>query len=236
MYCRELPRIYELRKLAQSPPSAEAYFYDFDNKLADSRVRLKHFRDLEADLRQLDLLAWDHLKLQLSPLLTVRIEGRGWQSMFDKLNEAKGYRHLINIGCTDVAFIPTSPITGQKTPDLPGNLAGTKVLCEVKTINISAIEAIRRVNGAAGVITLQLSDGFFRKLKYDLETATTQMIVYDSENSVRRIVYIVVNFDDNLNEYVDDYSAQIDSFFSANALPQIEIVRDIKPRFYSATV
>jgi hypothetical protein len=164
------------------------------------------------------------------------MEGRGWQVLFDKLNEAKGYNHLVSVGCTNVAFIPVSSERGKRTPDLQGDLAGTKVLCEVKTINISKVEATRRLTGAAGTINLQLPDGFFNKLKSDLEEASAQMAAYDSDSSVRRIVYVVANFDDNLNEYAGDYSAQIDSFIAANAMPQIEIVRHIKPRFYSATV
>ena len=235
VYRNELPRVYELRDMAQSPPSMEAYFYDFDYKLGDSPVRLKHFRDIEAELRGLDATAWSQLKIQLSPLLTIKIEGRGWQALFDKLNEAKGYNHLVSVGCTNVAFIPVSSEKGKRTADLQGDLAGVKVLCEVKTINISKVEANRRANGLAGTITLQPPEGFFNKLKSDLKEASVQMAAYDSDWSARRIVYVVVNFDDNLNEYADDYSAQIDSFIAANAIPQIEIVRHIKPRFYSAT-
>jgi hypothetical protein len=33
MYRKQLPRDDELRDMAQSPPSGEAYFSDFDNKL-----------------------------------------------------------------------------------------------------------------------------------------------------------------------------------------------------------
>ena len=62
------------------------------------------------------------------------------------------------------------------------------------------------------------------------------MAAYDAHNSIRRIVYIIVNFDDRSHEYGDDYSAQIDSFIAANPTPQIEIVFHIKPPFYSATV
>jgi hypothetical protein len=236
MYRNELPRVYELRDMAQSPPSPKAYFHDFDNKLQDDRIRLKHFRDIEAELEGLDAAAWNHLKMQLSPLLSVRAEGRGWQPLFDKLNEAKGYGHLVSVGCTNVAFVPVSPVKGKRTPDLQGELSGTKVLCEVKTINISKVEATRRATGAAGTITLQLPEGFFNKLKSDLEAANAQMIAYDSGESVRRIVYIVVNFDDNLSQYADDYSAQINSFIAANFVSGSEIVRHIKPRYYSATV
>jgi hypothetical protein len=93
------------------------------------------------------------------------------------------------------------------------------------------------VTESAGTINLQLSEGFFKKLKANLEVASRQMVASDSANSARKMIYIVVNFDDNLNEYADDYSAQIDSFITANPVPpEIEIVCHIKPPFYSATV
>jgi hypothetical protein len=236
MYRKEIPRVYELRDMAQTPPSPGGYFSDFDNKLQESAVRLKHFRDIEAELQGLDASAWSYLKEQLAPLLAVRIEKRGWQALFDKLNEAKGYNHLVSIGCTNVEFIPVSSVNGQRTPDLQGALAGARVLCEVKTINMSEVEAIRRTSGEVGGITLQLPDGFFRKLTSDIETAKSQMAAYDANNTMRKIVYIIVNFDDRLHEYRDDHSAQIDSFIAANPTPKIEIVFHIKPRFYSATV
>jgi len=236
MYRKELARVYELRDMAQNPPSPDAYFSDFDNKLMESRARLKHFRDIETELQALDTAAWDYLKEQLAPLLTVRSDKRGWQALFDKLNEAKGYNHLLGAGCANVRFIPASSVRGQRTPDVEGTSAGTRVLCEVKTINMSEVEAIRRTNGAAGSISLQLPDGFFRKLKSDIETATAQMVAYDPDDSVRRIVYVVVNFDDNLHEYAAAYSAQIDTFVAANSVPKAEIVFHVKPPFYSATM
>jgi hypothetical protein len=235
VYRTELARVYELRDMAQSPPSPEAYFSDFDKKLQESPVRLKHFRDIEAELQGLDASAWSYLKAQLAPLLAFRSEKRGWQALFDKLNEAKGYNYLVGIGCTNVEFVPVSSVNGQRTPDLQGVLAGARVLCEVKTINMSEIEATRRMNGAAGSISLRLSDGFFSKLTSDIETAKNQMAAYDADNSTRRTVYIIVNFDDNLHEYAHDYFAQIDSFIAANPMPQIEIVFHIKPPFYSAS-
>jgi hypothetical protein len=114
MYRKQLPRVYEIRDMAQSPPSAEAYFSDFDNKLTESPVRLKHFRDIEAELQGLDASAWSYLKAQLAPLLAGRSEKRGWQALFDKLNEAKGYNHLISVGCTNVEFIPVSSVNGLR--------------------------------------------------------------------------------------------------------------------------
>jgi hypothetical protein len=62
------------------------------------------------------------------------------------------------------------------------------------------------------------------------------MATYDADNSVRRIVYIIVNFDDNRHQYADDYFAQINSFITAKSMLQIEVVFHIKPPYYSATV
>ena len=60
------------------------------------------------------------------------------------------------------------------------------------------------------------------------------MTAYDTDNSVRRIAYVVVNFDDNLHEYTGDYYQQVESFVAANPMPEIEIIFHIKPPFYSA--
>jgi hypothetical protein len=236
MYREQLPRIYELRDMAQSPPSSEAYFSDFDSKLRENAVRLKHFRHIEAELKVLDWAAWRHLKVGLAPLFTARKEQRGWQALFDKLNEAKGFKYLVSIGCTNVEFVPASSARGQRTPDLQGALAGTTVLCEVKTINISEVEAVRRKIGAVGSVSRQLPDQFFKKLKSDLETAKAQMVAYRRECTTRKIVYVVINFDASLHEYANDYSSQIASFIAANPTLDIEAVFDIKPPFYSATV
>lgn len=234
MYRKELARVYELHDIAQNPPSPDAYFSDFDNKLAESLVRLKHFRDIEAELQALDTAAWDYLKEQLVPLLIVKINNRGWQPLFDKLNEAKGYNHLLEAGCANVRFIPVSSVKNQRTPDVEGISAGTRVLCEVKTINMSEAEAIRRTTGAAGNVYLQLPDGFFGKLKSHIETATAQMVAYDPDDSVKRIVYVVVNFDENLHEYAAEYTAQINKFVAENPVQKAEVVFHIKQPFYSA--
>lgn len=235
MYRVELPRVYELRDMAQISSSPDAYFQDFCKRLAESRVMLKHFRDIETDLQGLGAPAWEHLKVEVAPLLASKDDTRGWQSLFDKLNEAKGYNHLVNIGCTDVRFIPQSSVKGEKTPDLEGILAGVRVLCEVKTINVSDVEASRRASGAAGGVSGRLPEGFLNKLKSDLTVAQKQMAAYSSDSSAIRIAFVVVNFDDILHEYADEYSRQIFSFIETDAVPGIEIVLYTKPPFYSAT-
>ena len=117
---------------------------------------------------------------------------------------------------------------------LEAQLGPTKVVCEVKTINISEIEATRRTRGGVGSTEAQVSDGFFNKLTADLRNAKKQMDVYAGSSDAREIVYIVVNFDDSLHQYVDDYKAQIDAFLSTNQSPELEVQFDIKPPYYTA--
>ena len=229
--CRkELPRLYELRDAVQNLQSSDAYNFD----AGDNPVKLKHLRDVEADLQGLDSASWDYLKAKLIPLLTQRDAKRGWQALFDTLNEAKGYNWLVRNGCTNVKFISRSSTHCQKTPDLEGRLGATKVLCEVKTINVSEVECACRSSGSIRRISTQLPDGFFNKLKSDLEKARDQMAAYCPAAETKRIVYVVINYDDLLHEYAAAYSTQIDEFIAAKPVPDLEIFFDAKPAFYSA--
>ena len=220
--------------LFRSPPSQDAYFWQFVQSLRDFPVKLKHFRDIESDLQNLDAASWEYLKAELVQPIKKRDQTRGWQALFDKLNEAKGYSYLVRLGCTNVVFIPRSSIQGQKTPDLQADLDSIKVICEVKTINISKFEANHRYTGSARSTSLLLHDNFFRKLKSDLEFAGRQLAAVSEKSEDRRIVYTVINFDDSLHEYADDYRKQIDAFIATIPMPAVEIKVDVKPPFYSA--
>jgi len=236
MYRDELPRVFELRDLLPTPLPSAAYFQKFEQSILDEPVKRKHFRHIEADLQQLDLAAWCYLKTKLQPLLATKDSKRGWQSLFDVLNQAKGYVHLRGIGCTNIKFIPESSGHGEKTPDLEADLGSEKVLCEVKTINISDDEARARRDLSVREIIFALTDKFFGKLKSDLDLAKHQMDSYRSEPSVRKIAYVVINFDDLLHEYADTYRQQIDAYIAEEIGDRLEVALDIKPPYYSATI
>jgi hypothetical protein len=172
------------------------------------------------------------LSSETIPLLTRRDPARGWRALFDKLNEAKGYNYLTRIGCTNVGFIPRSQ--GQKTPDLEGFLGSERVLCEVKTINVSEDECEFR-KGMFGVknIVIQLPRQFLNKLESTLQTAQDQMAVYCPK--AEKIAYVVVNYDDLFHEYEATYSRQLEQFVSARSISNMRVVFDAKPAFYSST-
>jgi hypothetical protein len=60
---------------------------------------------------------------------------------------------------------------------------------EVKTINISKIEATRRHAGASGRPRIKWNIGFSYKLASDLAAAKTQMNAYNASPGIKRIAY-----------------------------------------------
>jgi hypothetical protein len=213
---------------AGAPDPADYYF-----DIADSNVvQTKHVREIERDLQPLDNVAWEVLKRDLIPLVTKRHRKRGWQQLLDKLNEAKGYNYLVGIGCTQVEFIPRS---SSQTPDLKARLGSKLVLCEVKTLNTSDVEVECRKNGGVRSILTELPLGFVKKLTATLETARKQMMAYCPDAEPEKILFLVVNYDDILHEYAENYSAQLEEFVATRPLQDLRIEFHIKPPFYWST-
>lgn len=235
MHRKKLQRIYELWDLLQNPGSSHAYFQDFDHSIATQSVKRKHFIDIESDLQGLDPDAWNQLKGKVARLFERRDPTRGWQAAFDILNQAKAYNHLVGLGYTEVEFIPESNATGQKTPDLQARFGSTKVLCEVKTINVSDFELEARAQSIVRDTQVRLPDAFFQKLERTLRKAKEQMDSHYANDDAKKIAYVIVKFDDGLHEYVEGYLSQLRSFVETEPVPKCEVVFDIKPAFYSAT-
>ena len=79
--------------------------------------------------------AWVSLKSKACTYLNRNRKARGWQQLFNALGEACAYNYLWKYeGFSAVRFIPES---NDRTPDLEGVRDHERVLCEVKTINIS---------------------------------------------------------------------------------------------------
>ena len=154
----------------------------------------------------------------MTPLLEIRDRIRRWSALFER----ESVQSSRQIGCTSIAFIPESQIKGQRTPNLKATLLRTEVLCEVKTINPSQIEAQRRVEGGVGTTEAEVAEGFMRKLVHDVQNAKEQMDMYSEGRFTRKIVYIIVNFDDGLHEYVDMYKNQNDAFLSTKSFSDLE--------------
>jgi hypothetical protein len=224
-----MPRVYELRDLITDPSNPCTYFQNFDDSIRDERStgfssKKQVWLARERELQRLDPESWQFLKSEARCYLMVRHPERGWEQLISILNQARGYIYLRDEGCLDVRFIPKSNIKGQETPELEGVLNGITVLCEVKTVHISDAEATRRHTGGVGDITNSLGKGFFDKLRGHLCKAKSQMESYESKEDVRRIVFIVLNFDDFFAEYKAEYFGQIDRYLTTRPISGIDIV------------
>jgi hypothetical protein len=228
-----LRRISQLRAYSVKLNSPKAYFQADDDKLSNQRKR-KFFVALERELQGLDAEAWEFLKGEALPRLNAQHSKRGWQQLFDTLNEAKGYNYLVRIGCREIKFIPRAKTDNVQTPDLRGFLGSATVLCEVKTINVSEDEANRFATGGVGTTRLYLEKEFFKKVSSVIHTAASQLLAVDKDLTSGRIVYVVFNFDDRLHEYADEYDQQIEAFIAGASLPDVEVVLEVKPPFHSA--
>ena len=131
-----------------------------------------------------------------------------------------------------VEFIPRNRDT--KTPDLRAKLGNVDVLCEAKTINRSERAIVAQLRRAASSVPILLGKEFFAKIASTIKYADQQMAAFSSALDTKRIIYIVINFDDRLHEYVDDYLTQIHEREKEFVLPGLDIVLDVKPKFYSA--
>ncbi len=223
MFRDELPRLYELKDQIKQPNSPNAYFQDFESKLRNPHIKKKYL-DLEQELRGLDSGSWKSLREEASPyLIKNNNTKRGWESLFNILNQARAYNYLKKIGCTNIQSIPPAR---KKTPDLQGMMDSVKCICEVKTINVSEEEvnankeAMDRGYGPVRTVECQLGSGFFKKLNAVIKKAQGQLV---SDDKVKRLLYINLNFD-LWGEYKDRHFKQIDQYFVENPVHGIEIV------------
>ena len=117
-------------------------------------------------------------------------------------------------------------------------LDGARVLCEVKTINISNEEADARMSHNKVITpTIDLEEGFFRKLAEDIQKAKCQMDAYDPRSSTRKIVYLVANLDDLLGDCKERFFAQLDRHLIQNPVHGVELVlHNQKTPLYKAVV
>ena len=112
-FAERLPRLHELKDMTdQSHP--DAYFQDFESRFVKSRTVLAHYQRLENRFAGLDDDAWSDLRDRAAAVAHIRENGRGWEALFDVLNEATGYEYLKHVGCLDIRFVPRRQ---TRTPD-----------------------------------------------------------------------------------------------------------------------
>ena len=219
----EFSRLLELRDLTKDLSNPDSYFHNFQDRLKNKHV-LQKYLEIENYLLNIDECSWALLKEEAAPFLDKKHDKRGWQSLFDILNQAKACSVLLSIGLKDVSFIPRSKIPGKKTPDIKAIKNGISFLCEVKTINISDDEASIRGKKEVRNISLSLDSGFFNKLQDDIATAKKQLCEYDTAHEAQWLVFIFINYDDFFKTFEQQYLDQINKFIVENPIFDIDVV------------
>lgn len=220
--CRkDLPRVFDLIELVPDPSSPDVYFKDFPSRFLSEPLLRQAWLAREAEFQKLSSDAWCFLKKKARPYLTARDKNRGWEQLISVLNEARAYGYLQGSGYSRLRFIPESD---RESPDIEGELNGTRLLCEVKTIQISNAEVQVRSGACVGAVRDKLTPGFFNKLAFDLNKAEGQMAAFGRGATAKHVVYVIINFDDRLAKYKAQYFKQIDDYICQNAVPPTEIV------------
>ena len=221
----EFPRVYQLFDLIEDRANPNAYGQNFESSIRKETSKRRFWKAREKELQLLDQISWDFLKSESASYLTARDQhGRGWEQLFNILNQARAHNYLRDIGCVDVTFIPPKSKGGEESPDLEAKMGSNIVICEVKTINVSERKAEARRLGLVSETLSYLEKEFFRKLDSDLEKAKSQMQSHCGDAGAKHICFIVINFDDLFGEYKTNYYEQIDQYLAEHHLGETEIV------------
>jgi hypothetical protein len=164
-----------------------------------SGLSAEHCEGWEKRLRQLDEQSFQQILERIAPIIPRcnRSEVRTCMPLFEILNEAKGYDHLLALGYATVSFIPRPESSHTPaTPDVYGTAAFGEALCEVKTVNLSD-EDIAGF-GKPQDAFYGLPEGLKHKIEADYNRACNQLhspLVQLRGESVRRICYFCFNLD-----------------------------------------
>jgi len=219
---RKYIRLSELVSL-HHPDDENSYFYNFWETFYESPERVRAFLLIEKELSTLNDISWCFLKEEAKKFCVKPDERRGWNQLFEKLNEAKGYCFLKLKGCSRIRFIPRANKNNIETPDLVGWRKASQVLCEVKTINISDDLLSARRKRSVMCAQNELTAGLANKLKSTITKAASQLNSYSNLPDTEKYIYIVIAYDDEL-DYKDELNTQTRDLFNTMNLVGVDLV------------
>jgi len=230
-YEKEFPRFFDLMRTYEFTTQPGSLFYEFEKSLEQSRLKLSFYRYLEAELAQLDITAWKHLKKKMSEAAVRKQDTHGWHQVIACVHEAQAYNYLRRIGTENIQFVKSGNF---KSPDLRGTIGKKHIVCECKTLNRSKKALIASQRSQVQAVSLNLDDAFMTKIRSVIERGFLQIEALGLNDEAMKILYLVPNFDDMQHTYVDDYMKQIRDFFNASDdLPHIDYVFDVKSEHFS---
>ena len=124
------PRLFNLYQ--RSNKDDPKNYFNFKELFPIAYLGAQAYGEIEQILSRLDSTAWE--KLSKKALAGVKADDptRRHHQLFNLLNEARGYAHLLDEGYTHIEFI--EDLTG-KSPDLFAKKNDSTAILEVKTVN-----------------------------------------------------------------------------------------------------
>ncbi len=200
----EYPRLFDLFE-ASEQCDKDNYFSLMSN-LTTRIYGAETYRKWEGILSQLDSIAFNCLVQKAKRAVSIRNDARGWEQLFNSLNEAKGYLYLKEKGYQSIVFVKE---TTESTPDLYAKSDNKSALLEVKTIRKSDVDIPRdRVWQGVDIIP----EGLKNKINNDFNKAIEQFNCFGRKVDLS-ICYFIVSLDlaldmnqsnrDRLAEYIE---------------------------------
>lgn len=212
-----MQRVRDLVLRVEAEHPTDSFLSVAMDNLSTSRMARAHYQAYDRAFSVMDAVSLDKLYRKAISHFTDHRPGQLKQGFFNQLNDCFAYRHLIGQGCKDVAILDEGK---SRKPDIFCINAGKEYFCEVKTIGISEEEAGRRGSGLAFTANYhELSDGFFKKLNYDIEQANAQIRSCGPDG----LVFVIVTFDDFSNTYYRQHRKQLQTFLQSHSARNIYI-------------
>lgn len=215
----EYPLLYQLFE-ESNVDHADNYFSLMNNEKTRQYGAVTYDK-WEGYLSQLDVIAFESIVRKAKEAVTIRQGDRGWEQLFNTLNEVKGYLYLKKNGYTSIEFIEEST---KSRPDLYAKSDIKSVLLEVKTIRKSDDDIPRdRVWSSIDYIP----EGLRNKIESDIDKSIVQLNGFYKEVD-EKVCYLIIYLDLALDmneinrERLGDYIKTIDR-------PGVSIKYDIPP-------
>jgi len=200
----EYPRLFEL--FESSDRECNDNYFSHMNDEKTRKYGKASYMKWENILSQLDSVAFKHLVSKSKRNVTVCHKYRGWEQLFNCLNEAIGYIYLKEQEYNEIDFIDES---NEERPDLFAKSEKKSALLEVKTIRKSDIDVLR---DRAWKSIDEIPEGLKSKIISDVNKAKSQFDSFGVEVN-HKICYIIISLDlaidmnktnrDKINKFID---------------------------------
>jgi len=190
----------------------------------DDELWGKFFDWYEQRLQRLDAGAWEQLLIKCLPYVCRKDRRRGWEQLWNHLNEALGYALLAERGYSKIQFIDRGD---EGTPDLTGAIESVSEFVEVKTVNCSDEDINRRNEWppVARDVGYGLPPKFSAKVLKTIDESRNQLLRHAEPADVR-IILLVVSFDSDF-KFVGENYRQLQELVAANRSSEVELVLQI---------